>query len=156
MFSVWAVKAGVQTALTTALVGGPDLADIVKRGRPVEVPPLELRRRVYIGDVVNDVPQPLWEPSSQMSVEEYVIPLLIDVIRLTGNLASGHDDTEAEMAAIVAGIDHQQRVDPSWGGACHHSGLSLAAETTTAYGDQPGGSGWRSGAIVELHVRKRI
>jgi hypothetical protein len=150
--SVWRVKGGVYTALTAALV--PALADIVQRGRPVEVPPTALPRRVYIGDVVNDVPQPVWDPGAQMRLEEYVIPLLIDVIDLSGNLATGHNDCEASLAAIVAGIELALANDPSWGATCHHSGLSLAAETTTAYGDVPGGSGWRSGAILELHVRR--
>jgi hypothetical protein len=149
---VWTVKTAVVAALAAALV--PDLAEIVALGRPAEQPPMEQRRRVYIGDVVNDIPQPVWEVGSLARTETFVVPLLVDVVKYTGNSPTGYADTSNEVGAIVAGIEAQIGKDPSWGAACHNSGLSLVTEATGPIGDQAG-TGWRSGAILELHVQRR-
>lgn len=154
MISVWTLKTNVEAGLTTALIDA-SLADIVDLGRPVTVPPLSLPRRVYVGDVVNDESQPVWEPGSQIRTEEYVVPLLVDCLSLTGNQAGGYAIASGLVAAIVAAIEAQIGEDQSWGGVVHNSGLSLVAESTTAFGDSPGGSGWRSGAVLSLHVRRK-
>jgi hypothetical protein len=151
--TVWTAKANILAALKTALV--PDTADIVQIGRPVETPLMATPRRVYIGEVANDVPQPVWEPGSQLRTETYTIPLLIDCASYTGNELGGHDLAAGLVQAIVTAIEDQLADDPSWGAVCHTSGLSLAAESTAPLADQPSGSGWRSGAIVELHLQRR-
>lgn len=156
MISVWAVKAGVLDKLTTALTEGDSpVADIVQIGRPIKAPANDQPRRVYIGEVANDESQPVWEPTSQIRTEEYVIPLLVDCLSFTGSDLDGHDTAAGLVQAIVDAIEDQLATDPSWGATCHNSGLSLAAESTGPLADQPGGSGWRSGAILDLHIQRR-
>ncbi len=151
--SVWSVKAAVEAALQTALV--PSVADIVQLGRPVETPSLQQPRRVYIGGVLNDSPQPIWEPVSQVRLEEYEIPLMIDCLSFSGNDPAGYATAETLVADIVAAIEAQIGNDPSWSATCHNSGLSLAAAYTSALGDAPSGSGYRSWAILQLHIQRR-
>lgn len=153
MLSVWAVKTGIVANLTEALV--PATADIVQLGRPVELPPISQPRRVYIGDVLNDTPQPVYQPSSQLRTESYVVPLMVDCLSMTGNAESGYATAMGLVQDIVEAIETQLANDPSWGGACHQSGLALAAEFTTVLADQPSGSGYRSGAILELHIYRK-
>jgi hypothetical protein len=153
MLSVWATKKAVRAALTAALV--PGVVDLVGPGRPVEVVPTNQPRRIFIGNVANDTPQPIQEPGSQIRVEQYAIPLLIDCVSFTGNALEGHDTAADLVQTVVTAIEGCLAADPSWGGAVHESGLALVAENTTPLVDQPGGSGWRSGAILELHVLRR-
>ena len=150
--TVWTVKAAVTAALQAALI--PDLADIVALGRPAEMPANSDPRRVYIGDVVNDDPRPPWQSGSQIRTETYVVPLMIDVVSFTGNDPAGFAETTGLVGAIVAGIEARLEADPSWSASCHNSGISLVAETTGPIGDQ-GGTGWRSGAILDLHIQHR-
>ena len=151
--SLWDVKAAVLTALTAALV--PDTADLVTMPRPPEEPALSQPRRVYIGAVINVVPQPIWEPSSQIRTEEYVVPLMVECLSMTGNDPAGAATAAGQVAAIVAAIETQIGDDPSWNATCDNSGLSVVAENTAALGDAPSGSGWQSWAILELHVQHR-
>lgn len=153
MISVWATKKAVRTALTAALV--PGVVDVILPGRPVEVVPTNTPRRIFIGEVANDTPQPIQEPGSQIRVEQYAIPLLIDCVSFSGNALNGHDTAADLVQAVVTAIEAQLGKDPSWGASVHESGLALVAESTTPLTDQPGGSGWRSGAILELHVLRR-
>jgi hypothetical protein len=150
--SVWRVKNGVYTALQTLI---PGELDLVLPGRPVEVPALRTPRRVYVGDVLDDTPVPIWQPGSTIRTEEFILPLLVDCLSLTGNAANGELTAWTLVQAIVTGIEGLIGKDPSWGGTCHSSGLGLAGEATSALADQPGGSGWRSGAILELHVKHK-
>ena len=151
--SVWTAKAAVEVALKAALI--PVTADIVQLGRPVEVPSLSLPRRVYIGSVLNDDPQPIWEPGSQIRTEEYVIPLLVDCLSFTGNDPAGYTTAFGLVQAIATAIEAQIDADQSWGGVCMNSGLALMGEDTTVFADAPSGSGWRSSAILGLHVQTR-
>lgn len=156
MISLWTLKENVLTSLTTVLIEADvPLADIVDLGRPVTVPPIAQPRRVYIGDVTNDEPQPIWEPGSQLRTETYTVPLLVDCLSFTGNQPGGYATAFGLVAAIVAAIEGQIGDDPSWGAVVHSSGLAVVAEATTAFGDSPGGSGWRSGAILALHVTRK-
>ena len=151
--SVWIVKGAVEVALKAALI--PVTADIVQLGRPVETVPLSSPRRVYIGSVLNDDPQPIWEPGSQIRTEEYVIPLLVDCLSITGNDPVGYATAYGLVQAIVTAIEAQIDADQSWGGVCMNSGLSLSGEDTTVLASAPSGEGWRSSAILGLHVQTK-
>jgi hypothetical protein len=150
--SAWDLKAGVYSTLSSVLI--PSVADLVLPGRPVEVPSTQTPRRVYVGNVLNDIPQPIFEPGSQLRLEQYVLPLLIDCMSYTGNDLDGHQVAEGLVAAIATAIENQLRADPSWGAVVDSSGLALSAEDTSVTPDGPGGAGWRSGAILELHVKR--
>lgn len=152
-FSIWAVKASVVSILNAKLV--PDDVDLVELGRPVAATPLAQPRRVYVGNVVNpDTPVPVWEPGSQLRQENYVVPLFLDVVNECGDLPTGRTDTEALMGALAIAIEAQLRSDPSWGATCQHSGLGLQIEDTVPLPQSANGSGWRSWAVLELHVRR--
>ena len=152
--SVWVAKAAVATVLKAALV--PVTADLVQLGRPVETVALNLPRRVYIGSVLNDDPQPIWEPGSQIRTEEYVIPLLVDCLSFTGNDPAGYATAYGLVQAIATAIEAQIDQDQSWGvPGLTNSGLALMGEDTTVFADAPSGSGWRSSAILGLHVQTK-
>ena len=149
--SVFALKAAVVTALQ-ALV--PTTADLVQGGMPAEVPPIALRRRVYVLNVARDEPLLIYVPGSQIRTETYELPIALEVVKFTGHSPTGYADTETEMGALVAAIETLCANDPSWGGVVFQSGLALASESCGPYGEQAG-TGWCAHALLELHVMRK-
>lgn len=149
MLSVWTVKAGVNTALQALI---PDSADIVQIGLPMQAPSNQDTRRVYVLNVPIDDPVPFAQPGSQVRTEDFVVPIVVEVVNFAGNSLTGCADTEVLMGTLVDAISALCDDDPSWGQVCSASGLSLASERTDPIADQAGG--WIAHAVLNLRVRK--
>jgi hypothetical protein len=80
---------------------------------------------------------------------------LVDCLSITGNDPAGYTTAYGLVQAIASAIEAQIDADQSWGAVCMNSGLSLSGEDTTVLGDQPSGSGWRSSAILGLHIQTK-
>jgi hypothetical protein len=148
--SVWTLKANVLAALTALT---PADADIVQIGLPVEAPSNQSPRRIYILNVSPDTPVPVFEPSTQIRREEYVLPLMLEVLSFSGNALDGQSTVLTAMQALWDAVHDILLADTSWGAAVHQSGLSLQDEVTGPIADMAGG--WAAQARVYLHVMRQ-
>jgi len=148
--SSWTVKFGVLAALKTLV---PADADLVKLGLPVLDPPLNDYRRIYVMSVPSYQSTPVFESGSQVRRSDLIVPLLLEVETLTGNDVDGQETAEQDLATLVAQVETLCESDPSWGGVCFASGVSLASEAAGPIADVQGGGGFLAHALLQVHVR---
>jgi hypothetical protein len=148
--SAFSVKFGVLTVLKTLM---PTDADLVKLGLPVQDPPLNDYRRVYVMPVPPYQATPIFESGSQVRQANLVVPVLLEVEILTGNDVEGQEAAETDLATLVAQIEALCDADPSWGGVCFASGIALASEAAGPIADVQGGGGFLAHALLEVHCR---
>ena len=148
--SAWTVKFGVLAKLKTLV---PVSADLVKLGLPVQDPPLNSKRRVYVMPVPPYQSAPVLESGSQVRKSDLVVPVLLEVETITGNDVLGQETAEQGLATLVSQVEALCDADPSWGGVCFASGVSLASEAAGPIADIQGGGGFLAHALLEVHVR---
>lgn len=150
--SVWTVKAGILTALENGLLNGSTVyADVVQLGIPTQEPSPQQQRRVYILDVPPFEARPVWaNASTPPRQEDYVVPVAVEVESVLGPKGT-YQTAMNNLSALVAQIEDIQNADPSWGGVCFTSGLSLAGESCGQMADEV--AAFLAKAILQIHIR---
>ena len=148
--SAFTVKFGVLAKLKTL---APADADLVKLGLPVLDPPINSKRRVYVMPVPPYQATPVFESGSQVRKVDLVVPVLLEVESITGNDVNGQETAEGALATLVGQIEALCDADPSWGGVCFASGVTLASEAAGPIADVQGGGGFLAHALLEVHAR---